>query len=378
MAKARGARRRALVVIVGLSLLLVGGGIALAGGGKVAPMISGACGPTPPATTCVTRWTCDASGEWVPTYRAAGYVCNDNVACTYNDRCDGAGTCVGTTISCASDQCNTRACNGTSTCAVTPKANGTTCSDGNACTQGDTCQAGTCVGGAQVQCSAGQCQNPGTCNPASGQCSAPTNKADLTACSDGNLCTQGDTCQAGTCVGGAQVQCSADQCHNPGTCNPATGQCSTPTNKPDLTSCNDGNACTQTDTCQAGTCVGGSPVQCSAGQCQIAGSCVPATGQCTAPTNKPNQTPCNDGNACTQTDTCQAGTCIGGNPKTCAASNQCHVEGVCNPSTGTCSDPAKPNGTPCSSGNTCAGGEACTAGTCGGGVPVCTTGACDD
>ena len=33
---------------------------------------------------------------------------------------------------------------------------------------------------------------------------------------------------------------------------------------------------------------------------------------------KANGTGCNDGNACTQTDTCQAGTCTGANPVACA------------------------------------------------------------
>jgi hypothetical protein len=46
----------------------------------------------------------------------------------------------------------------------------------------------------------------------------------------------------------AGVTCTAvDQCHSAGTCNPATGVCSNPS-KANGTSCNDGNACTQTDT----------------------------------------------------------------------------------------------------------------------------------
>ena len=59
---------------------------------------------------------------------------------------------------------------------------------------------------------------------------------------------------------------------------------------------------------------------------------------CSNPT-KADGTPCNDGNACTQTDTCQAGTCTGANPVTCAAPDQCHDAGTCNPATGVCSNP---------------------------------------
>src|SRR5262249_28335058 len=52
------------------------------------------------------------------------------------------------------------------------------------------------------------------------------------------------------------VICTAqDQCHVGGTCNPATGACSTP-NAPDGTACNDGNACTDSDVCTGGQCVG--------------------------------------------------------------------------------------------------------------------------
>ena len=65
---------------------------------------------------------------------------------------------------------------------------------------------------------------------------------------------------------------------------------------------------------------------------------------------KADGTSCSDGSACTQTDTCQAGTCTGSNPVTCTAADQCHDAGVCNPATGACSSPAKADGTSCSDG----------------------------
>src|SRR5207248_393750 len=100
--------------------------------------------------------------------------------------------------------------------------------------------------------------------------------------------------------------------------------------------CNDGNGCTQTDSCQAGVCTGSNPVACAAlDTCHVAGVCAPATGVCTNPI-KANGSGCNDGNGCTQTDTCQAGTCTGANPVVCAAAGQCQTAGVCAPATGTC------------------------------------------
>src|SRR5512144_1991802 len=84
----------------------------------IVPMIS-ACGQKPALTTCVSGYVCDVeSGSWEETYSPAGTACSVN-PCTYGSRCDGAGTCTGgTTISCVSDQCVTRTCNGTSACSA--------------------------------------------------------------------------------------------------------------------------------------------------------------------------------------------------------------------------------------------------------------------
>ncbi len=251
---------------------------------------------------------------------------------------------------------------------------GTPCNDGNACTQTDTCQAGTCVGGNTVTCGPpDQCHEQGTCNPATGLCSNPA-KPDGAACSDGNACTQTDTCQAGVCTGANPVVCSAqDECHDAGTCNAATGICSNPP-KPDGTSCdNPSNLCFQNSTCQAGVCTGGTPVECAPiDQCHTAGTCNPNTGVCSTPA-KPDGSACNDGNACTQTDTCQAGVCTGANPVTCPTLGPCHEPSVCNPSTGTCSNQPRPDGTPCSDANACTQTDTCQAGTCVGSNPVVCT-----
>src|SRR5439155_506038 len=145
--------------------------------------------------------------------------------------------------------------------------------------------------------------------------------------------------------------CAAlDQCHDAGTCNPASGRCSNPA-KPNGSACTDGNACTQSDTCQAGACVGTNPVVCAAlDQCHVAGTCDPASGTCSTP-HKPNGSACTDGNACTQSDICQAGACAAPIPSVCAALDQCHVAGICDPASGVCANPAKPNGSACTDGN---------------------------
>jgi RHS repeat-associated protein len=117
--------------------------------------------------------------------------------------------------------CAVASCNGTCmACNVTGKEGtcnaklaGTICNDNNACTTGETCQggaqAGTCGGGSGVTCGGGdQCNVAGVCNPVSG-CPAPTPKMDGTSCDDGHACTVSDSCQAGACQGSATNTCTA-------------------------------------------------------------------------------------------------------------------------------------------------------------------------
>lgn len=138
-----------------------------------------------------------------------------------------------------------------------------TCSNGmvmySPLTTGTPCSSGVCNGsGACVQCNTAMDCGAGT------QCSDATcnnntcvfiNKANGAACNDGNACTQLDTCQAGACTG-TPVSCIAlDQCHTAGTCNPATGACANFT-IPDGTACDDGNSGTNNDVCISGVCRG--------------------------------------------------------------------------------------------------------------------------
>jgi hypothetical protein len=83
-----------------------------------------------------------------------------------------------------------------------------------------------------------------------------------------------------------------------------------------------------------------------------------------------NGAACSDANVCTQSDTCQSGTCVGSNPVVCAASDQCHAVGTCNTSTGVCSNPVKPDGATCDDGNACTAGDTCGGGVCVSGSPV--------
>jgi len=174
---------------------------------------------------------------------------------------------------------------------------------------------------------------------------------------------------AGASASDAGCACVAsDQCHQGGVCD-GNGLCLNP-NKANGSPCNDANACTLLDTCQLGVCQGGTPVVCGAlDQCHIAGTCDTGTGLCSDPPAA-DGTGCSDGNACTQTDSCQAGLCAGTNPVVCGALDQCHVAGTCDTGTGLCSDPPAADGTGCSDGNACTAGDSCQAGACAPGAPV--------
>jgi hypothetical protein len=119
------------------------------------------------------------------------------------------------------------------------------------------------------------------------------------------MCTQGDTCQGGTCTPGPTRSCAMlDTACVLGVCNPTNGNCQ-PQNRPSNTVCNDSNACTASDHCMNGACVG---------------------------TNQSNVV-CTDSNACTTGDMCQAGVCVPGAMRDCET--QC-ATATCNPSTGVC------------------------------------------
>ena len=328
----------------------------------------------PPADSCHEAGICDAqTGTCTIVPKADGAPCSDGNACTAADSCQ-TGACVaGTAVVCApAGPCrDAGVCNpATGACAAANRPDGTSCSDGNACTHGDACQAGACRPGEPLTCAAADsCHSDGACDPATGTCSAPT-RPDGTACDDGNPCTIAETCQAGACGGATPVVCApVDGCHAAGNCDPLTGLCSNP-NQPDGIGCNDGDACTRGDACHAGSCVSADPVAClAADSCHIAGTCDPQKGTCSSPA-KPDEALCDDGDPCTRVDRCQAGACTGGAPVVCVAADACHDPGSCDVATGSCTTPARPDGTPCDDGSACTAGDICVAGSCASGTPT--------
>jgi hypothetical protein len=347
-----------------------GGGTCQAG---VCVSTAATCDDLNPCTTD----SCGPGGGCIHTLLADGASCSDGNPCNGVEICQSGFCNSGTAVVCVpSDQCHAKGfcVPATGACTNPLKANGSDCSDGNGCTTADTCNNGVCVSGAPRQCPgpSDQCHAAGTCDPSTGACSNPP-VADFSPCSDGNACTSGDVCRSGVCAPGTPLTCTAlDQCHVPGVCNPASGACSNPKIS-EGTPCSDGNTCTQADVCVQGTCQPGAPIACTASdQCHVAGSCDQSTGLCLNPT-VPNGTTCSDGNACTVADSCQSGICASGNAVTCVAQDQCHTTGTCNPSSGVCSNPAKADGSSCNDGTACTQTDTCVNGACSGSSPVVCT-----
>jgi hypothetical protein len=255
--------------------------------------------------------------------------------------------------------CYSTYCDTASGQCLTNPISGPSCDDGNPCTANDICTNGTCTGAVRFCPATDQCHDPGACNPQTGTCTSAA-KADNTACDDGNACTVSDTCQGGVCKGGSTKQCpAADSCHDVGAC--SNGVCFNPV-KANGATCNDQNACTRTDTCQNGVCAGGNPVVCAApDQCHTQGTCDPTSGTCSNPI-KANGTTCSDGLTCTAADQCVNGSCVGA--VNCPATDQCHDPGTC--TANGCSNPAKANGTACNDTSLCTSGDMCTSGVCKG------------
>jgi len=132
-------------------------------------------------------------------------------------------------------------------------------------------------------------------------------------------------------------------------------------------------------TSTAGMSTGGMSVDLCAGvvcaaldQCHDVGKCQPATGKCSNP-NKADDSACSiDSNACTP-DKCKSGVCIAGTAISCPAPALCRTQGACNTTSGACSTPVAVDHTSCGTNLECLGGTcSCTRTSCPNGC--CTAG----
>src|SRR5262249_42949978 len=142
-----------------------------------------------------------------------------------------------------------------------------------------------------------------------------------------------------------------------------------------MTNAADGTSCGSNQVCSNGQCVActaGTACNPNGNPCQTGvTSCATGHSTCTPIGNGAGGTPCNDGNLCTTGDVCMSGACTGA-AVACTASDQCHAAGVCDPTTGACSNPPQQNGTGCNDGDPCHVNAQCQNGVCSGSLKTCT------
>ncbi len=206
------------------------------------------------------------------------------------------------------EECLTNQCDpATGSCGMKPAHQGNQCGGKSVCSAGGWCNAGMCETETASAC---ECQKDsdcskledgdlwnGTlyCNKTLPKPQCQLNPASVVVCQ-----TVGDS----TC---SQAQCQ-----------PASGACKMVA----LTgSCSDGLACTEQDGCSGGACKG-SPKACVDSLPCTADSCAEPFGCLHLPTSV---SACDDGNACTASDACLGGKCMG-TAKTCEDGNPCTTD----------------------------------------------------
>ena len=310
--------------------------------------------------------------------------CDDMIPCTVDD-CDSMAGCthVPTDTLCPDVDgatCTLERCDGSSGCyiEIPPGA----CDDGIPCTRDVCAPTGAeecrhdpidgfcgdgrcdptlgCVGTmcmAHADCRPRACQTSPLCDE--GRCIS-TALGDGTPCDDGNPCTASSACMAGECRGMATSLCRGQPCV---VCNPLGAGCDGSIVAAPGTACDDGNRCTDMDSCMGAVCVSMTLTACVDDRNECTDDrCDPMTGSCDY-RPLPGGT-CEDGDACTHATICQTdGTCGGGGLTTCPVGMDPCVDYVCRPTDGMCVSRNR-DGLPCP-GGTCMGGTCCGPGGCG-------------
>lgn len=327
--------------------------------------------------------------------------CDDGSVCTSGEACDG-GACVAKGSKSCDDgnPCTDDSCHPKAGCQSF--ANSALCdADGSKCTPSDVCKDKSCTLGAKKSCDDGSACTKDSCDAKTGGCEHDAKVFAGDACdADGSACTVGDTCKAGVCAKGQALNCDDKKVCTSDSCNPKTGCVHTAA----AGSCDDGDACTLSDTCAKGVCVAGQVKGCDDGKACTKDGCDAKTGACTVTpiagcgafcathadcddgngctintcdilTGSCKETErvgaCKDGDKCWLSGVCAAGTCSNGTKASCNDGNPCTVD-TCEASSGQCV--FKGHNKPCDDGDPCTVNDACAFAKCVSGPAK----ACDD
>ena len=197
-----------------------------------------------------------------------------HIECVFDDPWCGKCEVIPDLVCESSNSCVVSQCLPGQGCVSLPMEPGSPCDDGNLCTQDDHCVGGECISDAVVCPSPGPC-SLGVCDPETGKCASIHYPFP---CDDGDACTEGDICHAGSCQAGALVNCDDGDLCTIDSCNPLTG-CETLA-APGC--CHMDTDCQNGDLCTTGYCVGNQcqyqAVVCNDGDFCTQDSCFPASG----------------------------------------------------------------------------------------------------
>ena len=185
--------------------------------------------------------------------------------------------------------------------------------------------------------------------------------ANTIPCNDGDACTSSDTCADGECVG-ASLDCDDGNPCTDDSCDADSGCVFENNTEP----CDDNSDCTMEDVCDAGECMGAGSLECDdANPCTV-DVCLD-DGGCEY---EPVDGPCSDDDVCTAGDLCLAGECVPGEPVVCSDDNPCTTDS-CAPDAGCV---FTNNDSACSDANPCTLADACLDGACVGEPVECAPG----
>lgn len=154
-------------------------------------------------------------------------------------------------------------------------------------------------------------------------------------CSDGVFCNGVELCdELGQCQNGEPPTCDDDNTCTTDSCSTVTDKCVHDGLPHDSEPCDDDDECTLDTWCMDGQCTGGTPRVCKDFDICTKDSCNKHQG-CIF--EKLTNSPCNDGDYCTEPDVCQNGVCAPGPVK-----QECMVpcgNGICEVGEGTLANP---------------------------------------